>query len=364
MATIEPYQTKAGKRWRVRYRKPDRSQTDKRGFKTKRDAQLFAATVETSKATGTYIDPTAGRVTIGDLGPAWLSRQGHLKATTRRDIAGAWNNHVRPHWGNTRINDIKRSHVIEWAGGLGKSRTTTSRAVGVLHGILDDAVKDRLIATNPARNIPMPRKNQKDRYYLTHEQVAMMAENSHGRDTLIYTACYLGLRWGELTGLRVMDIDFTRRRLTVAQTIHKNGSKVEVSTPKNHERRSVPIPRFISTLLAEQCDGKQLDQLVFINQQGGILSRPHMDRGWWPSMLTTAGVPAWFTPHDMRHAAASLAISSGANVKAVQRMLGHKSAAMTLDTYADLFDSDLDAVADALDAAQNFCGQNVGTNGL
>ena len=142
MATIEPYQTKAGKRWRVRYRKPDRSQTDKRGFKTKRDAQLFAATVETSKATGTYIDPTAGRVTIGDLGPAWLSRQGHLKATTRRDIAGAWNNHVRPHWGNTRINDIKRSHVIEWAGGLGKSRTTTSRAVGVLHGILDDAVKD------------------------------------------------------------------------------------------------------------------------------------------------------------------------------------------------------------------------------
>ena len=81
-------------------------------------------------------------------------------------------------------------------------------------------------------------------------------------------------------------------------------------------------------------------------------------------MLTTAGVPAWFTPHDMRHAAASLAISSGANVKAVQRMLGHKSAAMTLDTYADLFDSDLDAVADALDAAQNFCGQNVGTNGL
>lgn len=65
MATIEPYQTKAGKRWRVRYRKPDRSQTDKRGFKTKRDAQLFAATVETSKVTGTYIDPTAGRVTIG-----------------------------------------------------------------------------------------------------------------------------------------------------------------------------------------------------------------------------------------------------------------------------------------------------------
>lgn len=50
---------------------------------------------------------------------------------------------------------------------------------------------------------------------------------------------------------------------------------------------------------------------------------------------------------DLRHTAASLAISAGANVKAFQRMLGHASAAMTLDTYADLFDDDLDSVAQA-----------------
>lgn len=58
------------------------------------------------------------------------------------------------------------------------------------------------------------------------------------------------------------------------------------------------------------------------------------------------------TPHDLRHTAASLAISSGANVKAAQRMLGHASASMTLDTYADLFDDDLDAVAVALTRAR------------
>lgn len=56
------------------------------------------------------------------------------------------------------------------------------------------------------------------------------------------------------------------------------------------------------------------------------------------------------TPHDLRHTAASLAVSAGANVKSVQRMLGHASAAMTLDVFADLFDDDLDAVANALDA--------------
>ncbi|WP_072591926.1 tyrosine-type recombinase/integrase [Microbacterium sp. 1.5R] len=58
------------------------------------------------------------------------------------------------------------------------------------------------------------------------------------------------------------------------------------------------------------------------------------------------------TPHDLRHTAASLAVSSGAHVKAVQRMLGHASAAMTLDVYADLFDDDLEAVAQAMSAAR------------
>lgn len=59
------------------------------------------------------------------------------------------------------------------------------------------------------------------------------------------------------------------------------------------------------------------------------------------------------TTHDLRHTAASLAISAGANVKAVQTMLGHASAAMTLDTYADLFPDDLEAVAARLDEARS-----------
>ncbi|WP_310589701.1 tyrosine-type recombinase/integrase [Mycolicibacterium mageritense] len=69
-----------------------------------------------------------------------------------------------------------------------------------------------------------------------------------------------------------------------------------------------------------------------------------------PGTATTPEFPT-VTPHDLRHTAASLAVSAGANVKAVQRMLGHAKASMTLDVYADLFDEDLDGVADRLDAA-------------
>ena len=54
------------------------------------------------------------------------------------------------------------------------------------------------------------------------------------------------------------------------------------------------------------------------------------------------------TIHDLRHTAASLMVKSGANVKAIQRQLGHTAAAMTLDVYADLFDEDLDSVGESM----------------
>lgn len=74
MATIEAYETNAGRRYRVRYRTPERRSTDKRGFRTKRDAEAFAATVEVSKLRGEFIDATASRATVGELGPALPGR--------------------------------------------------------------------------------------------------------------------------------------------------------------------------------------------------------------------------------------------------------------------------------------------------
>lgn len=71
---------------------------------------------------------------------------------------------------------------------------------------------------------------------------------------------------------------------------------------------------------------------------------------WFAAAVKRSGDPR-VTPHDLRHSAASFAVSAGPNAKAVQKMLGHSSAAMTLDVYADPFDGDLDSVSDALDNA-------------
>jgi integrase len=111
----------------------------------------------------------------------------------------------------------------------------------------------------------------------------------------------------------------------------------------------VPIPRVLIDDLAAQVAGNDRDDLVFTTSTGAPLRNRNARRPWFDEAAAAIGKPG-LTPRELRHTAASLAVSAGANVKAVQAMLGHASAAMTLDTYADLFDDDLGAVADRLDA--------------
>ncbi|WP_353361250.1 tyrosine-type recombinase/integrase [Mycobacterium sp.] len=102
----------------------------------------------------------------------------------------------------------------------------------------------------------------------------------------------------------------------------------------------MPLPEFLLTYLARQCGGAAAATICFSpGDDGRHLRRPHPESGWFAKAVAEPKVPRT-TPHDLRHTAASLAVSAGANVKAVQKMLGHASAAMTLDIYADLFDDD------------------------
>jgi integrase len=158
-----------------------------------------------------------------------------------------------------------------------------------------------------------------------------------------------GLRFGELAALQVRRVDLLRRRITVAESVTEVGGRLVWSSPKSHLTRSVPVPPTLAEGLARACAGEQPYDLVFTGPSGGVLRI----NNWRPRVFDRACAAAGIeglTPHDLRHTAASLTISAGANVKAVQRMLGHASASMTLDVYAGLFGDDLDAVADGLDA--------------
>ncbi|GAC50609.1 MULTISPECIES: tyrosine-type recombinase/integrase [Gordonia] len=373
MATIESYTTKSGKRYRVRYRTPDHRQTDKRGFRTKRDAEAFAATVELEKLTGSYVAPTLGRITVSELAPDWLSRkESDVAPSNYRTLESAWRTHVEPKWGRRRIADIELGEVERWIADLGRTitdakgevvkkgagATTIIRAYGVLAGILDDAVKSRRLAVNPARGVEnLPKKGRKRHVYLSASDVERLAVESGEHRALVLTLAYCGLRWGELVALRVRDVEFLRKRLTVHDNAVQLGVEHAVGRTKSRKTRSVPVPQFILDELSVQCQGKDLDELVFPGPNGRYLPRPKSTRGWFAGAVQRAGVQT-ITPHDLRHTTASLAVSAGVNVLALARMLGHTSAKVTLDVYADLFDDDLDAVAVTLN--QRYSPQSVG----
>jgi integrase len=137
-------------------------------------------------------------------------------------------------------------------------------------------------------------------------------------------------------------------RIDVAEAMPERS--LELDTPKNHKRRTVPIPGFVVDELQKYIQGKRPDDLVFTNSAGRMLDNTNFRRNIWNPAARSIGLDG-FTPHDLRHTTASLAVSAGANVKALQRLLGHASASMTLDVYSALFDSDLDAVAERLGKA-------------
>ncbi|MFC5930217.1 site-specific integrase [Cryobacterium melibiosiphilum] len=356
MGTVLPYETAQGKRYRVAFRKPDHSQSTKRGFKTKKEATLFLATVEVSKASGDWIDASDARATVGTLGVVWLAAQSHLKPSSLRPVEIAWRLHVLPSWGAVQVGEARNSDVQAWVTAMSAKRgaTTVLRAYGVLAGILDGAVKDRRIRANPARGINLPRKVPKSHAYLSHLQVKALAEESGANGALVLMLAYTGLRWGEATGLRVRHLNMLKRRAQVEENAVLVGRVVHVGTPKTYAFRSVPYPKALSLPLAGACEGKGRDSILF-GPGRDYMKLPHNQHGWFANavarcMKDDPDFPR-VTPHDLRHTAASLAVSAGANVKAVQRMLGHASAAMTLDVYADLFDDDLDAVAERMDQA-------------
>jgi integrase len=141
-----------------------------------------------------------------------------------------------------------------------------------------------------------------------------------------------------------------RRRAEIVHTAIELDGEMTYGTPKTHQRRSVAIPRTLVDALAEHVAGRGPDDLVFTSPRGEVMRNHNFRRRVFTPAAVAIGVPG-LTPYNLRHTAASIAVQAGANVKAVQSMLGHASAAMTLDVYAGLFGDDLDAVADRLDEA-------------
>lgn len=368
MANITAYETKSGRRFEVRFLKPDGRSTRKRGFARKRDAELWMSEhVTAAKASDMFVSHEAGMVTVGQLYEQYVAEKSPLwKASQRNTVDSRWRTWIAPKFANVPVNKVTRAMLQDWVSDMAarRSASLTRTTANIMDGILAIAVHDRRVARNPMDGITLPRKPRKKavRTYLTVAQLVQLADECARarimpvqRRAMVLLLGFCGLRWGEMCALRVGDIDWRRNRVEVRSNLVKTGRAWVEGSPKNGESRSVPMPRVVADALRQVVDGRDNGERVFTDPSGEpprpqSVTDARSNRSWYVSAVRRAGVPA-VSPHELRHTAASIAVHAGANVKALQRMLGHADASMTLDVYADLFDSDLDDVARMVDAA-------------
>lgn len=379
MATIESYELKpkaradgAGMkkpevRWRVRYRTPGGRSTDKSGFLTKAQAALWSSATLMEKHEGRYISASDKKTKLGPFIERHINRTVRLSETTtanRKSIGKKW---VIPEWAEWQVGSVTRVAVEDWVQRLDGERVSPSvieKAHGILLAALDGAVQGGLIPANPASKISLPKHALGEDTFLTHDQVVELATAIDRRSrTLIGILAYSGLRFGEAAALRVGSVDLAARKIAVTRSVTSVDGRLVEGPPKGGRRREVYFPDFLDGGIAEQTLGKRRADLLFTAPRGGAVRLDvwrertfykatalidlAREKAAGESQTVFEPFPA-LTPHDLRHTAASLAVSAGANVKALQRMLGHASASMTLDRYAGLFDDDLVGVSIAL----------------
>jgi integrase len=367
VATIERYETSTGAtRYRVRYRTPDHRQTTKRGFATKRDAQAWAEQLEVDKRRGAYVAPAAGRVKLGEYAQAWLDAKHKLKPSTRARYQVVLDTALAK-YADVALGDISRRFVREWVADLSVDLAPASvhKTIGVLRQVLAMAVDDNRLVLNPVDGVELPSVMDTEQRFLTLEELHTLANVSGAYRPLVYVLGTCGLRFGEAAELRWRDVDLDNLRVRISRSVTLVDNRFVVGSPKGGKGRTVSLPAFVGELLKP----RDPDALVFPDSAGGYMRGTNVRRRWWAQAVAAAelfprtvgeSVVYDFKLHELRHTAASLAIQAGANIKALQNMLGHESAGLTLDRYGHLYGSDVEAVGIAINALlTRNCGQNV-----
>lgn len=222
-----------------------------------------------------------------------------------------------------------------------------TRYLATLRSILSCAIADGRITANVAAAVKAPSGGQsrRDGIHLTVAQLNGLARACDGRYAeLVLVLGLAGLRWGELAGLQVGDrVSVPGHGLRLQRAVLASGGTGElfVDTLKSKRSRTVPLVAALVPIVDRWADNKGSDAWLFHAPKGGPLSEGNWKRSvGWSAAIKSIGVPN-LRVHDLRHTAASVWLGSGADPKVVQRILGHASAAMTMDLYGHLIDQNL-----------------------
>ncbi len=347
-----------GLRYRVRYVDPDGHERS-RSFAKKGDADKFSTATAADLLRGVYSDPKAGQVTLGSYAEEWLASRVDLRPNTLALYRSVLDTHVLPQLGAKRLANVKPSDVryavAAWSQTISASSVRT--VFLVLSGIMSAAERDGLIVKSPARGTPLPQPVHRAIEPLAPASVlALMDAITPRYRVAVVLGAAAGLRSGEVRGLTLPRVDFTRRRISVQeqlQPLTPGGVGVLSPLKTAASRRVVPVDDLVLETLARHVEVygvHESDEIVLTNSQGGTVRRGSFTNRW-TAAVEAAGLPVGTRFHDLRHFYASTLIAAGLHPKAIQTRLGHASITETMDVYGHLFPEHEEAGRGFLDAA-------------
>jgi integrase len=350
--------------WRVKVKSKGLLVADQT-FRLKRDADAYEAQQKRALSLGEFVDPKAGKTSLIEVVERWMeSRAASVSNKTLQTEGYALKAHIPTTLGNRPVSSIRTADLDAlYASMLHKvSRSTVARFRNTLSSLFGWAVREQLIAKNPAIESRVPRGKGQDKkaeiypYSLT-ELREVTADLTAKHPTLGPVALVLGLtglRWGELVALRVRDVQLVPRPAFRVSRSASDGQEIRTVT-KGGSERTVPLPAEVVRIVKPLTVNRDPDDLLFLSPRGERLNGPNWKRavGW-----STLGRGR--REHDLRHTAATLWLSSGVDLKTAQKWLGHSTATLTADTYAHWLGDDADAAALAkMDA---ILGDHTGTS--
>jgi len=329
--------------WQARWRDPTGAQHSK-NFPRRIDAERFLVTIEARKLAGTYIDPRAGRIRLGDFAEqataGWVNRRDSTKARDESYLRSL----VMPVFAEMPIGAITLFDVQEWISDLdadGYAPATIRKAYQLLGRILNDAVNGGLIAATPCRDVDLPKIENTEKRFLSPEEIALLAGTIAPRyRALVITAAYTGCRIGELIALDTDRYQPDKRIIRIERSLAEVRGHLRFGHPKTAAaRRAVTLPTWLPHIIDQHLTDYPPgpDGLLFTAPEGGPIRRnAFRTRVWLPAVAASVGQPMRF--HDLRHSHVALLIAEGAHPAVIASRLGHTSVKTVLDVYGHLYE--------------------------
>jgi integrase len=340
--------------WRVRYR-TDSGYGSVPGFDSHETALEYLQDMHTNQRRGTWLDPAGAKTRLDAWVGRWIDTI-DVEIRTEENYRRCLRLHILPRWGHLGLGEITASAVTEWLKQLRQcyAASTVVTLRTILSMILDDAVDERLIPTNPVRrrrrrgrrrdNAPSPR----ERVWAMPEQVLRIAEQATrlggpSAGLLVITTAWTGCRWGEIAGLQRDHVDLDRGVITIDPDIgalHESAHQLWLGPPKTPaSARTITLPPFLVALLRDHLTHSS-SSFVFTTRHGHPLWRSTFDRRVFRPAVDgnhrkdTQPIQPGLTFHGLRHSHKTWLIADGIPEIAQARRLGHHLANRLVEVYS------------------------------